>query len=259
MRDYIKTQFNYTIKRFRCDNRKGEYDNTLFKSILTAGGISFEPSPAYTQHKNGVSERMIQTLKAKARAMLLDAQLPPPFWAEAINTACYLHRRSPSRSLGNKTPYEVLHLAMYQRDNPSIAIENYPSFHPPIDHLRRVGCVAWKVIPQEQRHDKKFGSRSRRCMMLGYVHHATNIWRLWDFETNSGKEAGRTFAWSDIVWEENINAFQISSTLASNELKFDVFPELLNENESGSLTDNSNLAPVTAPCNDNTTNVLQPT
>jgi hypothetical protein len=43
----------HEIKRFRCDNGKGEYDNNLFRSILRVGGITFEPSPPYAQHKNG--------------------------------------------------------------------------------------------------------------------------------------------------------------------------------------------------------------
>jgi hypothetical protein len=222
MQQFVKTQFGYHIKRFRCDNGKGEYNNALFKSILVNSGITFEPAPPYTQHKNGVSERMIQTLNSKARAMMLDAYLPPPFWAEMIETACYLHRRTPSRSLNGRSPYEVLHEAIFMRDNDSQLPDNQ-SFKPPLDHLRRVGCVAWKVIPEEQRQDKKFGSRSRRCMMLGYVHHSTNIWRLWDFETNTGKEGGRAFAWSDVRWEEEVNVFENASSLVDNE-ESTVFP-----------------------------------
>jgi hypothetical protein len=41
---YIATQFpGYPIRRFRCDNGKGEYDNQLFRGILSSSGISFEP------------------------------------------------------------------------------------------------------------------------------------------------------------------------------------------------------------------------
>jgi hypothetical protein len=222
MRAFVQTQYGYSIQRFRCDNGRGEYDNALFTSILAAGGISFEPAPPYTQHKNGVSERMIQTLNAKARAMMLDAQLPGEFWGEIINTACYLHRRSPTRSLGGHSPYEVLHTAMYSRDHPTTATTStdFPSFQPPLHHLRRVGCTAWKVIPKEQRQDPKFGARSRPCMMLGYVHHSTNMWRLWDFETNSGETSGRAFTWADVEWEEDLNAFY-SAPLDSDSITAD--------------------------------------
>jgi hypothetical protein len=40
-----------------------------------SSGISFEPSPPYTQHKNGVSERMIATITIKARVMMIDSCL----------------------------------------------------------------------------------------------------------------------------------------------------------------------------------------
>ena len=70
------TAQGYKIRRFRSDNGRGEYSNKTFQKILGDSGISFEPAPPYTQHKNGVSEHMIRTLNTKARSMLLDAGLP---------------------------------------------------------------------------------------------------------------------------------------------------------------------------------------
>ena len=63
----------FPLCRLRCDNGKGEYDNRFFRGILRASGMSFEPSPPYSQHKNGVSERMIRTIVTKARTMMLDS------------------------------------------------------------------------------------------------------------------------------------------------------------------------------------------
>ena len=88
----VDTQYpSYSIRKFRWDNGRREYDNVFFPGILRVRGFSFEPSPTHTQHKNGVSERMIRTLSTKARLMLLDARLEDIFWAEAVNTATYLH------------------------------------------------------------------------------------------------------------------------------------------------------------------------
>jgi len=129
--------------------------------ILTEYGITFEPSPAYTQHKNGVSERMIQTHNAKARAMLLDSTLPPNMWAEAISTANYLHARSPTSSNNGITPYEKL----FGRK-------------PEVSHLRNFGCKAYKILPVI--HQSKFGTRADILFILGYVHDSTTIWRFWD-------------------------------------------------------------------------------
>jgi len=136
---------DWPVARFRCDNGRGEYDNRLFRGILRVSGISFQPAPPYTQHKNGKSERMIQTLVTKARTMLIDAKLPTAMWAEAISTAAYLHERSPSRSLQHKTPYEMLNQGK----------------KPVIHHLRRFGCQAYKLVPPPQRKHRKFGEHSR--------------------------------------------------------------------------------------------------
>src|SRR5215208_7995896 len=39
----VENQSGFKIKRVRCDNGKGEYDNKLFKQFLKAAGIGNEP------------------------------------------------------------------------------------------------------------------------------------------------------------------------------------------------------------------------
>ena len=43
----------------------------------------------------------------KARSMLSGTGLGQEFWAETMETACYLVNRSPSSALEDKTPHEV--------------------------------------------------------------------------------------------------------------------------------------------------------
>ena len=190
---YINTQYSgsYKIQRFRCDNGSGEYDNQLFRETLTTNGISFEPSPPYTQNMNGVAERMIQTLNTRARSMMIDANIPIAFWAEMINTAVYLQHRSPTTTLEGRTPYEALHNAT-------------PALH----HLRRIGCVAYHRIPDEKFPNKtilKFGPRSIRCMLIGYTE-STKIWKLWDIEKQ------RAIRSTDVRFIEQENACISTST-----------------------------------------------
>nr|GEW97191.1 putative ribonuclease H-like domain-containing protein [Tanacetum cinerariifolium] len=49
------------------------------------------------------------TLIEAARTMLADALLSILFWAEAVNTACYVQNRVLVTKPHNKTPYELLH------------------------------------------------------------------------------------------------------------------------------------------------------
>nr|GEZ33346.1 hypothetical protein [Tanacetum cinerariifolium] len=50
-----------------------------------------------------------RTLIEVARTMLADLLLPIPFWAEAVNTVCYVQNRVLVTKPHNKTPYELLH------------------------------------------------------------------------------------------------------------------------------------------------------
>nr|GFD27696.1 putative ribonuclease H-like domain-containing protein [Tanacetum cinerariifolium] len=58
--------------------------------------------------QNGIAERKNRTLIKAARTLLADSRLPIPFWAEAVNTACYVQNRVLVSKPYNKTPYELL-------------------------------------------------------------------------------------------------------------------------------------------------------
>nr|GEU63006.1 putative ribonuclease H-like domain-containing protein [Tanacetum cinerariifolium] len=51
--------------------------------------------------------KIIRTLIEAARTMLADAKLHVTFWAEAVNTACYVQNRDLVKESQNKTPYEL--------------------------------------------------------------------------------------------------------------------------------------------------------
>nr|GEZ03441.1 uncharacterized mitochondrial protein AtMg00810-like [Tanacetum cinerariifolium] len=71
-------------------------------------GIKIEFSVARTPQQNGIAERKNRTLIEAARTMLADSLFPIPFWAEAVNTACYVQNRVLVTKPHNKTPYELL-------------------------------------------------------------------------------------------------------------------------------------------------------
>ncbi|GKA21109.1 ribonuclease H-like domain-containing protein [Tanacetum coccineum] len=63
-------------------------------------GIKREFSVARTPQQNGVAKRKNRTLIKAARTMLADSKLPTTFWAEAVNTACYVQNRSLCKLIG---------------------------------------------------------------------------------------------------------------------------------------------------------------
>nr|GFB54575.1 hypothetical protein [Tanacetum cinerariifolium] len=89
-----------------CDNR-GEFRNKEMNDFCSQKGIKREFSNAITPQQNGVAERRNRTLIEAARTMLADAKLPVTFWAEAVNTACYVQNRVLVNKSQNKTPYEL--------------------------------------------------------------------------------------------------------------------------------------------------------
>ncbi|GJY83300.1 retrovirus-related pol polyprotein from transposon TNT 1-94 [Tanacetum coccineum] len=66
-----------------------EFKNYAMNEFYAKKGIKREFSVARTLQQNGVAERKNRTLIEVAKTMLADSLLPIPFWAEAVNTACY--------------------------------------------------------------------------------------------------------------------------------------------------------------------------
>nr|GEX46930.1 ribonuclease H-like domain-containing protein [Tanacetum cinerariifolium] len=66
---------------------------TEMNDFCSRKGIKREFSNARTPQQNGVAERRNRTLIEAPRTMLADVKLPVTFWAEAVNTACYVQNR----------------------------------------------------------------------------------------------------------------------------------------------------------------------
>ena len=81
--------------------------------------------------------------------MLHHAGLPLQFWAEACSTAVYVHNRSPTVALKDKTPYECLTGAK-----------------PDVSHLKVFGCVCYVHIPDNVR--KKLYVKAYKAVFTGY-------------------------------------------------------------------------------------------
>ena len=157
---FVEKEAGAPIRRFRCDNGTGEYNNHLFKDFLSTNGISFEPSAPYTQNQNGVSERAIRTIAEKARSMLLNAKLLEGFWEEAVRTAVYLKNRSPTKAV-DSTPYQA-----------------WTGQIPELGHLLPFGCDGLTFIHPDLR--TKWKPKARSCTFLGYIENTTTQYRAWN-------------------------------------------------------------------------------
>ena len=80
---------------------------TEFNELYRDEDIARKCIVCYTPQQNGVLKRMNMSLLERARCMLSNLRLNKSFWAEAINTTCYLVNFSPSTTINFKTPIEV--------------------------------------------------------------------------------------------------------------------------------------------------------
>ncbi|GJZ44058.1 ribonuclease H-like domain-containing protein [Tanacetum coccineum] len=112
----INQRVNTTIKRLTEDmlllegNPKGgKITGKEMNQFCEMKGIMRQFSLARTPQQNGVAERRNKTLIEATRTMLADSKLPNIFWAEAVNTACYVQNRVLVVKPHNKTPNELFH------------------------------------------------------------------------------------------------------------------------------------------------------
>ncbi|GJV13209.1 ribonuclease H-like domain-containing protein [Tanacetum coccineum] len=102
----IENLIDLRVKVILCDNRT-EFKNRVMNQFCEMKGIKREFSVARTPQQNGVAERKNRTLIEAARTMLADSKLPITFWAETVNTACYVQNRVLVIKPHNKTSYEL--------------------------------------------------------------------------------------------------------------------------------------------------------
>nr|GEW57529.1 putative ribonuclease H-like domain-containing protein [Tanacetum cinerariifolium] len=136
------------VKIIRCDNG-GEFKNKEMNKFCTRKGIKREFSNARTPQQNRVAERRNRSLIEAARTMLDDAKLPVTFWAEPVNTACYVQNRVLVNKSQNKTPYEL-----------------FNSRTPAIGFLKLFGCHI--MILNTLDHLGKFDAKGDEGYFIGY-------------------------------------------------------------------------------------------
>nr|GFB68823.1 hypothetical protein [Tanacetum cinerariifolium] len=104
----LENLLSLKVKIIRCDNGT-DFENSDLNQFCEVKGIKREFSIPGTPQQNGIAERKNRTLIEAAKTLLADSLLPIPFWAEAVNTACYVQNRVLVTKPHNKTPYELLH------------------------------------------------------------------------------------------------------------------------------------------------------
>ena len=95
----------FAITCIRSDHGR-EFENIDFEEYCNEHGIDHNFSAPRTPKKNGIVERKNRNLQEMARTMLNENNLLKYFWAEVVNTTCYVLNRVLLRPIFKKTSYE---------------------------------------------------------------------------------------------------------------------------------------------------------
>jgi hypothetical protein len=146
------------IRAIHGDNGS-EFINSRFETFCHDLGHEHQVSSLYTPPQNGVVERKNKTLCGMARMMLHEHRTPRRFWAEAVNTVCYVSNRIYLRVHKKKTCYELMH-----------------GHTPKVSHFHVFGCKCF-ILKKGKKLDK-FEARLVDGIFFGYASKLTKSWRL---------------------------------------------------------------------------------
>jgi len=129
----------------------GEFQNEKFEHFCEKHGFKRNFSAPRTPQQNGVVERKNRSLEELARTMLNENSLPKYFWADAVNTACYVLNRVLIRLILKKTPYEF-----------------FKGRRPVLSHLKVFGCKCF-ILNNGKESLGKFDAKADEGVFLGYA------------------------------------------------------------------------------------------
>jgi len=95
--------------------------------------------------------------------MIHENNLAKHFWAEAVNTACYIQNRIYIRPILEKTAYEL-----------------FKGRRPNISYFHQFGCICY--IINTKHYLKKFDAKAQRGIFLGYSERS-KAYKVYNSET----------------------------------------------------------------------------
>jgi transposase InsO family protein len=94
------------MRAIRSDNGT-KFKNSKFDNLCSSLGLEHQFFSPYVPQQNGVVESKNRTLVEMVRTMLDEHRTPRRYWAEAINTVCYVSNHIFLRAFMKKTSYEL--------------------------------------------------------------------------------------------------------------------------------------------------------
>ncbi|GJV82856.1 putative ribonuclease H-like domain-containing protein [Tanacetum coccineum] len=169
----------------------------VLKNFIT--GIENQSYHKELLRQNGVAERKNRTLIEAARTMLADSKLPTTFWAEAVNTACYVQNRVLVIKPHNKTPYELF-LGKFDGKSDDGFFVGYSINSKAFRELDLTGCTKANI---DARQAKISAVPSPQYVLLPFL--TSESQNLKSSEDEIADDAGKKNGVEDPAKEDDIN------------------------------------------------------
>nr|GFA19115.1 hypothetical protein [Tanacetum cinerariifolium] len=124
-------------------------ESQVLLRVLRKDNIYNVDLKSFVPTREGCNERKNRTLIEAARTMLVNSKFPTTFWAEAVNTACYVLNRALVIKPHNKTPYELIH-----------------GRPPQIDFMKPFRCLVTILYTRDSL--EKFDGKANEGFFVGY-------------------------------------------------------------------------------------------
>ncbi|WVZ51756.1 hypothetical protein U9M48_002868 [Paspalum notatum var. saurae] len=204
----LRNESHKAMRAIHSDNG-GEFRNSRFENFCRDLGLKHQFSSPYTPPQNSVVERKNRTLVEMSRTMLDEHRTLRRFWAEAMNTTCYIANRISLRAFRGQ---------------------------PNVKHLRAFGCRCF--VLKKARHLDKFESRCLDGMFLGYASNS-RAFRVWILEAKQVVET------CEVSFDETMPcttpAFELSGNDEEGTPIFEDEEGVVNDGDAGAT------APAAAP------------
>nr|GEW59471.1 putative ribonuclease H-like domain-containing protein [Tanacetum cinerariifolium] len=135
-----------------------EVDISNMEIVITAS-----PTPTLRIHKDHPKKTLIEAV----RTMLAEAKLPVTFWAEAVNTACYVQNMVLVNKSHNNTPYELFNGKFEEKGMKEVYVMQPPGFHDP-EFLAKVYKVENAMYGLHQAPRARYGTLSKYLLKNGF-------------------------------------------------------------------------------------------
>jgi len=174
-----------------------EFKSKKIQQFFNDEGTQWEPTAPHSPWQDGVSEATFKIIFRRARAVMLDSELPQEFWADAVESMTQLTNAMPTS------------VPLYNSDVPGGVSAN-PEIEP---SQHRTPLSAWMNIPSDvtpyyrwgskvhvhlhgsEKPKTKIDAKSKECHVIGYI--GTKIYRVWDPKKN------KVFTTSDVEFEDS--------------------------------------------------------